>query len=102
MIELMAGPLIGDLTSAESLTYDDGVGGAPCHGELVLALSPDVFLGHKKRECFQRAERLFSLILAQGARLPSQRRFQARLRSVSYGVTITRIQYDILMDLLEA
>jgi len=102
MIELMAGPLIGDLMSTESLTYDNGVGAAPCHGELVLALSPDVFLGHKKREYFESAERLFSLILAQGARLPSQRRFQARLRSVSDGVTITRIQHDILTDLLEA
>jgi LDH2 family malate/lactate/ureidoglycolate dehydrogenase len=32
MIELMAGPLIGDMTSAESMAFDEGVGAAPCHG----------------------------------------------------------------------
>ncbi|BCQ60034.1 hypothetical protein PBOI14_17840 [Pseudomonas sp. Boi14] len=45
MIELLAGALIGDLTSAESMAFDGGVGATPCHGELVLAFDPRVFLG---------------------------------------------------------
>src|SRR5690625_1744023 len=45
MIELIAGPLIGDLTSLESLRHDDNVGASPYHGELVLALDPQRFLG---------------------------------------------------------
>ena len=35
MIELLAGPLIGDLTSQESLAIDAGTVGAPLHGELI-------------------------------------------------------------------
>ncbi|HBK46249.1 MAG TPA: oxidoreductase, partial [Xanthomonadaceae bacterium] len=45
MIELLAGPLIGDLTSAESLAFDAGAGASPRHGELILALDPQRFLG---------------------------------------------------------
>ncbi|MBZ4261333.1 Ldh family oxidoreductase, partial [Mycobacterium tuberculosis] len=29
MVELLAGPLIGDMTSAESLAWDNGAGGLP-------------------------------------------------------------------------
>lgn len=102
MIELMAGPLIGDFTSAESLAYDGGAGGAPCHGELVIALCPNVFLGGEKQTYLERAETLFGLILAQGARLPSQRRYEARHTAVADGVALTKVQHGILMDLLAA
>lgn len=37
MIELMAGPLVGDRTSLASMEFDDGLRLAPCHGELVMA-----------------------------------------------------------------
>jgi len=40
MVELMAGALIGDWTSRESLAFDDGAGVTPCHGELILAFDP--------------------------------------------------------------
>jgi delta1-piperideine-2-carboxylate reductase len=49
---------------------------------------------------FERAEGLFRQIAEQGARLPSQRRFEARLRSQKDGVKITRLQHDILQGLL--
>lgn len=100
MIELMAGPLIGDLTSLDSLALDAGVGGTPCHGELILAFDPaHLGLGDTAADD-ARAERLFATITDQGARLPSQRRFEARARSERHGVAIPAPLYSELMSLL--
>ncbi|KXJ30578.1 Ldh family oxidoreductase [Pseudomonas sp. HUK17] len=85
MIELLAGPLIGDLTSPESSAVDAGAGGLPYHGELILAFDPQRFLGAAVGDYQQRAEQLFAGIEAQGARLPSQRRYQARARNTTRG-----------------
>ena len=100
MIELMAGPLIGDLTSAESMAFDEGVGAAPCHGELILAFDPKVFLGTDAAQHVARAETMFESIVGQGARLPSQRRYEARERSKANGVRIPKALYDDLQALL--
>ena len=97
MVELMAGPLIGDLTSAESMTFDQGVGATPCHGELVLAFNPAMFSLGNDADDLQRAEALFAGIVDQGARLPSQRRFNARLRSDVNGVRVPR---QLLSDVM--
>lgn len=85
MIELLAGPLIGDLTSPESSAVDAGAGGLPYHGELILAFDPQRFLGGAMADYQGRAEQLFAGIEAQGARLPSQRRYQARERNTIRG-----------------
>ncbi len=85
MIELLAGPLIGDMTSVESLAVDAGASAAPCHGELVLAFDPQFFSQGDFREDRLRAEKLFAGITDQGARLPSERRFNARSRSLANG-----------------
>jgi LDH2 family malate/lactate/ureidoglycolate dehydrogenase len=100
MIELMAGPLIGDMTSAESMAFDEGVGAAPCHGELILAFDPKVFLGADAAQHVVRAEKMFESIVGQGARLPSQRRYEARERSKVNGVRIPRALHDDLQALL--
>ncbi len=100
MIELMAGPLIGDMTSAESMAFDEGVGAAPCHGELILAFDPNVFLGTDAARHVARAETMFESITGQGARLPSQRRYEARERSKVNGVRIPKPLYDDLQALL--
>jgi delta1-piperideine-2-carboxylate reductase len=100
MIELLAGPLIDDMMSFESSAFDAGAGAAPCHGELILAFSPEKLLGVSREQAFERAEHLFAQITEQGARLPSQRRYQARERSLRDGVRISNIQNDILQDLL--
>ncbi|HZH09527.1 MAG TPA: Ldh family oxidoreductase [Microvirga sp.] len=100
MIELMAGPLIGDMTSAESMAFDEGVGAAPCHGELILAFDPKVFLGEDAAQHVARAEKMFEAIVGQGARLPSQRRYEARERSHANGVRIPKALYDDLKALL--
>lgn len=99
MIELIAGPLIGDLTSAQSLAHDDGAGASPYHGELIIAMDPKRFLGDDTSQYMANAETLFSSILAQGARLPSQRRFEARERSRHDGVAIPEALYQELLKL---
>ncbi|WP_061707865.1 Ldh family oxidoreductase [Pseudenterobacter timonensis] len=94
MVELLAGPLIGDMTSMESLAWDDGAGGLPYGGELVLALDPTRFLGTDAAAHLARAETLFTAMQRQGARLPGERRYQARQHAGEYGITITRSLYE--------
>ncbi|SES34332.1 Ldh family oxidoreductase [Rhizobium sp. NFR03] len=101
MVELMAGPLIGDLTSRESQIYDAGAGVTPCHGELLLAFDPNLLSGGRVAENAERAEALFDAIIGQGARLPSQRRYEARQRSEAAGsIEIPKRLHDDLLALL--
>ena len=101
MVELIAGPLIGDLTSAESLAWDGGSKSSPYHGELIIALDPQRFLGAATEEHLARAEVLFTGIEGQGARLPSQRRYEARARSEVEGVQIPLALFNDLQALLK-
>lgn len=96
MVELLAGPLINDMMSSESMEFDDGAGVTPCHGELLIALDPQSFLGASMTESMGRAEKLFSSITDQGARLPSQRRYEARDRNKDKGLPV---QAALLVDL---
>lgn len=96
MIELLAGPLIGDLLSFESLALDGGAAAAPCHGELIIAFDPQRFALTDAEEHTARAESMFEQITGQGARLPSQRRFAARQRSFEEGIRVPRALYDEL------
>lgn len=98
MIELMAGPLIDDMTSLESMEFAEGKSGAPYHGEIILAFDPAQFSGGKLAENDARAERLFADIIDQGARLPSQRRFAARACNLERGYV--EISADLHADLL--
>ncbi|TWC28489.1 LDH2 family malate/lactate/ureidoglycolate dehydrogenase [Pseudomonas sp. SJZ079] len=100
MVELIAGPLIGDLTSAESLAFDDGSKSSPYHGELIVVLDPRRFLGDATDEHLARAEAMFESIQGQGARLPSQPRYEARARSAEQGVQIPQALYDELKALM--
>ena len=101
MIELLAGPLIGELTSLETLAAGGPKGSAPRHGELVLAFDPSRFGFHDGPEHEARAEALFESIKAQGARLPSQRRFEARARSLAQGVSVPIELYNDVLALLD-
>ena len=100
MIELMAGPLIGDLTSAQSLALDGRLGGAPQHGELILAFDPRFFSGRDPALDQAGAETLFTAITGQGARLPSQRRFEARAHSQVHGVQMARALHTDILNLM--
>jgi LDH2 family malate/lactate/ureidoglycolate dehydrogenase len=101
MIELLAGPLIGDLTSLEAKDRDGDGDSTPCHGELILAFDPGFFSQGDADADLARAEHLFEAITGQGARLPSQRRFEARTRSLAHGVRIPRSLHDDVLALLQ-
>lgn len=103
MVELMAGPLIGDMLSLESIEYDEKTGSSPYGGELIIAFSPEVILGEAYAENLARAETLFDGYQQQGARLPSQRRYEARQRSMAtQTVSVPKHVYDDLIHYLNA
>jgi len=86
MVELLAGALIGDNLSIEASEQDEFGAVMTPAGELLLAIDPAHFgaTGYA-----QRAEHLFERVLAQpGTRLPSQRRYDTRQKSLSGGVEI--------------
>ncbi|MEL7542805.1 MAG: Ldh family oxidoreductase [Pseudomonadota bacterium] len=98
MIELLAGPLIGEFLSFEAAEDDAGAGGPPKGGELLIAIdpskfgAPDRFLTH--------GERLFAKIAEQeGTRLPGDRRFAARTETAETGITIPKSLHDEIVAL---
>ncbi|MEO3388937.1 Ldh family oxidoreductase [Mesorhizobium sp. CAU 1741] len=101
MIELLAGVMIGDLTSPEVLDLLGTTTLAPFHGELIVAFSPRVFASGRSGDPLVRAETLFDAILGQGARLPSQRRFAARAASLAGGMRISGREMKQLDRLVE-
>ncbi|MBN9242146.1 MAG: Ldh family oxidoreductase [Mesorhizobium sp.] len=101
MIELLAGAMIGDMTSSEALDWLGTTALAPRHGELILAFSPERFAAGRPGDPFARAETLFEAIVGQGARLPSQRRFAAREKTMAHGIVLTAAEAGHL-DRLEA
>lgn len=100
MIELLAGIMIGDKTSPEVLEFLGATTLAPRHGELILAFSPAHFASDRPGNPLERAEGLFEAILGQGARLPSQRRFSARTRSLSDGIQLSVAEVALMDRLL--
>ena len=96
MIGLLAGPLIGDVLGHETHAATEDAPGNPHHGEIIIAFSPETFLGADAQKHLDHAEELFERIIEQGARLPSQRRFEARERSRASGVTIPKALHDEL------
>ncbi|TWI52697.1 LDH2 family malate/lactate/ureidoglycolate dehydrogenase [Pseudomonas duriflava] len=100
MVELIAGPLIADMTSAESLAFDAGAKVTSMGGELIIAIDPHRFLGAQAETELARAETLFESMVAQGARLPSQRRYLAREKSIREGVWISKTLYNDICNLI--
>lgn len=96
MVELLAGPLIGDLLSHQTGPAGNDEGKGITHGELVVALDPETF-----GASLENAEVLFEAIVAQGARLPSQRRRQAKERSKTEGLLISSELLAELGDLAD-
>ncbi|MCP1312871.1 MULTISPECIES: Ldh family oxidoreductase [unclassified Halomonas] len=100
MIGLLAGPLIGDVLGHETAPANAEGTGKPFHGELVIALSPQAFLGSEAEHHLRHAETLFDEILGQGARLPSQRRFEARERTRRDDMRLPKALVDELKELM--
>lgn len=95
MIELLAGAMIGDLTSPEAFARLGSMSLLPHHGELILAFCPERFAAGRG-DPFARAEGLLDAILGQGARLPSQRRFAARARAEAEGISFDATEIELL------
>lgn len=89
MIELLAGVMIGDLTSPEALDRLGGTHLLPGHGDLILAFDPARFVAGRPGDPMARAETLFEAIVGQGARLPSQRRLRARAEAMAHGIQLS-------------
>src|SRR3546814_21195661 len=89
MVELIAGPLIGDMTSRESIAHDAGAGASPFGGQLVIAIDPAGFLGGAAAAHLERSETLPAGTKAQGARLPSERRTAVPARRPAGGLWVT-------------
>ena len=89
MVELIAGPLIGEPTSRAAAALDNGDGGPPLGGELLIAMSPAVFTSGLSPDWQEQAESFFAEARRQpGVRLPSERRHDARQRSERHGVKV--------------
>jgi delta1-piperideine-2-carboxylate reductase len=103
MIELLAGALIGEVFSFEASARDNHDGGPPVGGEFMIAIDPTRCVAHGDRQRqLAHAEQLFANVLAQeGTRLPSDRRYAARQRTATEGVTIPRALYEELQRLAE-
>ena len=102
MIELLAGALIGEVFSFEASARDNNDGGPPIGGEFMIAIDPVRCVGHgDQQRQLAHAEQLFANILAQeGTRLPSDRRYAARQRTPTQGITIPRALYEELQESL--
>lgn len=78
MIELLAGPLLGETTSCQTLQHDDACG-PPLGGQLIVALSPDLFAG-EGIDWEEGAEEFITRLSGmEGVRIPGERRHRARL-----------------------
>ncbi|MFB9224599.1 Ldh family oxidoreductase [Paracoccus cavernae] len=97
MIELMAGPFIGDRTSAQSAAFDQGASAAPLHGELIIAFNPAVFGNTSGTDA---AETVLNGIRDQGARLPGERRHAARAQSAQCGIALPRALHARILSLM--
>lgn len=101
MIELLAGPLLGEALSFESSAKTPKDGGPAAGGEFLIAIDPARHLPDADREAqLSHAERLFERILSKpGTRLPSDRRYAARARSLINGVEVDRSLYERLCEI---
>jgi len=76
MVELLAGPLVGETFSYETAERDNKDGGPPQSGQFVLAFSPDILSG---RDWATQAEKFYAKIDGMGGvRLPGSRRHKNR------------------------
>ena len=101
MIDLLAGPLIGEAFSAEAGRKDNGDGGPAQGGELIIAIDP-AGMG-AGAGAIDHAEELFAEMTGQeGVRLPGDRRLKARAATPTEGIQVPLSLHQKIMDLAEA
>jgi len=94
MVELLAGPLIGDMLGKDSFAADTGDGGPMRGGYIMIAIDP-AFFGNGA-ENVAAADRWLAHLEDDHApaRLPSGRRYRSRKRSEEAGVRVDRSIYE--------
>lgn len=101
MIDLLAGPLIGEAFSAQAGRADNGDGGPALGGELILAIDP-AGMG-TGTQVLDHAEELFAELTEQeGVRLPGDRRLKARMTTPTEGVHVPVSLHQKIVELAEA
>ena len=110
MVELLAGPLLGETLSFEAAESDNKDGGPPLGGEFILAFAPEKTRVNQSRAGFggaggasqthaDHSERLFARLLAmEGVRLPGDGRRSRRPKVASDGVHIPKALYDKIIS----
>lgn len=97
MVDLLAGPLIGELTSLGIGDEDDGAGPA-LGGELILAFDPVKF---GAEDAAEQGQALFTRLLAEdGVRLPGDRRAAVRPTTPETGVEIPTALYEEIRGMI--
>jgi LDH2 family malate/lactate/ureidoglycolate dehydrogenase len=96
MIELLAGAMLGEFMSREALDFMGRTDLLPRHGALVVAFDPETFSARSGRDPVAEGEKLLDAIAGQGARLPSQRRFQAREAALDSGILLSAAELEQL------
>jgi delta1-piperideine-2-carboxylate reductase len=101
MVELLAGPLLGEPLSVEAAAHDRAGTGAPVGGVVVLAIDPARAVpGGDAAAVAAHGERLFAALAADGdARLPGERRLAARARSAREGIAVPSALHATLVRL---
>jgi delta1-piperideine-2-carboxylate reductase len=81
MVELLAGPLVGETASFETAKTDNQDGGPPAGGQFILAMSPDITSG--STNWAGAANAFFDKLKSLGddVRLPGERRHKNRLNT---------------------
>lgn len=98
MVELLVAGLIGESFSFEAAARDNNDGGPPQGGELMIAMDPDRF--GDANGWARHADGLFEEMTAQeGVRLPADRRYGIRQRTLKEGVTIPESLHTTIMEL---
>lgn len=94
IVEIFAAWLTGANLSIDASSFADNRGGSPGTGQFFIAVDIGALAGNGAS---QRLEHLFSAITDQpGARLPGERRADARKRTAEAGVTISRKLFDTI------
>jgi LDH2 family malate/lactate/ureidoglycolate dehydrogenase len=98
MVELMASGLSHSHFGFEAAAEDTGDGGPAKGGELLLAMNPARFSLGGGDAALDHAETLFTRLLDQdGTRLPSDRRYAARVRTPTEGIRIPKQLHDQIL-----
>ncbi len=101
MVELMAGPLIGQPFSVEQKEIDNADGGPATGGEFLIAIDPAKLAGGN--DALAHSEKLFAALLAQeGTRLAGARRYEKRPENEANGIAIPAQLLETIEGLTKA